>query len=120
MIEAGVALHRPGVAFHYRPGRKGEYADEILAGFDGTIQVDAYGGYSHLATTKRTGGKPLQLAFCWSHGRRKLIKATPKNGSPIVDEALARIAALVRNRVGIASKQLAPVSTFDPHFFGFG
>ena len=35
----------PGVVFHYHPGRKGEYADEILMGFDGTIQVDAYGGY---------------------------------------------------------------------------
>jgi transposase len=33
-----------GVVFHYRPGRKGEYAAEILNGFNGTIQVDAYGG----------------------------------------------------------------------------
>jgi len=86
----------PGVVFHYRPGRKGEYADEILSGFDGTIQVDAYGGYTHLATLKRTGGKPLQLAFCWAHGRRKLIKAKPKKGSPIVDEALVRIATLYK------------------------
>lgn len=86
----------PGVVFHYRPGRKGEYADEILSGFNGTIQVDAYGGYTHLATSKRTGGKPLQLAFCWAHGRRKLIKAKPKKGSPIVDEALVRIAALYK------------------------
>jgi transposase len=86
----------PGVVFHYRPGRKGEYADEILAGFDGTIQVDAYGGYTHLAKPDRKGGKPLQLAFCWAHGRRKLIKATPKKGSPIVDEALVRIAALYK------------------------
>jgi transposase len=54
----------PGVVFHYRPGRKGEYAAEILAGFNGTIQVDAYGGYSHLATPKRTGGDPLRLAYC--------------------------------------------------------
>ncbi|CUH39859.1 Transposase [Jannaschia seosinensis] len=58
----------PGVVFHYRPGRKGAYADEILTGFNGTIQVDAYGGYTHLAK--------------------------PKKGSPIVDEALVRIAAL--------------------------
>ena len=86
----------PGVVFHYRPGRKGEYADEILSGFNGTIQVDAYGGYTHLATSKRKGGKPLQLAFCWAHGRRKLIKAKPKKGSPIVDEALVRIAALYK------------------------
>ena len=86
----------PGVVFHYRPGRKGEYADEILTGFDGTIQVDAYGGYTHLAKPDRKGGKPLQLAFCWAHGRRKLIKAKPKKGSPIVDEALVRIAALYK------------------------
>lgn len=43
----------PGVVFHYRPGRKGEYADEILMGFDGIIQVDAYGGYSQLAKSDR-------------------------------------------------------------------
>jgi len=84
----------PGVVFHYRPGRKGEYAEEILNGFDGTIQVDAYGGYTALATPKRKGGSPLKLAYCWSHGRRALIKAQPKAGSPIVDEALLRIAAL--------------------------
>lgn len=86
----------PGVVFHYRPGRKGEYAAEILDGFNGTIQVDAYGGYTHLATPKRTGGDPLRLAFCWAHGRRKLIKAKPQKGSPIVDEALLRIAALYK------------------------
>ena len=86
----------PGVVFHYHPGRKGEYADEILMGFDGTIQVDAYGGYSHLAKPERKGGKPLKLAFCWAHGRRKLIAAKPKKGSPIVDEALLRIAALYK------------------------
>ena len=86
----------PGVVFHYRPGRNGEFADEILADFDGTIQVDAYGGYSHLAKAGRTGGQPLKLAFCWAHGRRKLIKAAPKKGSPIVDEALLRIAALYK------------------------
>ena len=95
--------------FHYHPGRKGEYADEILMGFDGTIQVpshglqanhcramDASGGYSHLAQPDRQGGMPLKLAFCWAHGRRKLIAAKPKKGSPIVDEALLRIAALYK------------------------
>jgi transposase len=86
----------PGVVFHYRPGRKGEYAAEILTGFNGTIQVDAYGAYTHLATPERPGGDPLRLAFCWAHGRRKLIKAAPKKGSPIVDAALLRIAALYK------------------------
>ena len=52
--------------------------------------------YTHLATPKRPSGDPLRLAFCWAHGRRKLIKAKPKKGSPIVDEALLRIAALYK------------------------
>lgn len=86
----------PGVVFHYRPGRIGEYAAEILHGFNGTIQIDAYGAYTHLATPKRAGGDPLRLAFCWAHGRRKLIKAKPKKGSPIVDKALLRIATLYK------------------------
>jgi hypothetical protein len=36
------------------------------------------------------------MARCWAHGRRKLIKAKPQKGSPIVDEALLRIAALYK------------------------
>ncbi|WP_407919614.1 IS66 family transposase [Cereibacter ovatus] len=52
--------------FHYRPGCKGEFAAEILDGVNGTIQVDATGVYSHLATPERVGGDPLQCAFCWA------------------------------------------------------
>ena len=69
------------------------YAAEILDGVNGTIQIDAYGGDTQLATPKRTGGEPLQLAFCRAHGRRKLIAAKPRKGSPLVDEALLRVAA---------------------------
>jgi transposase len=54
------------------------------------------GGDSHLAKPKRTGGDPLQLDFCQAHGRRKSIKARPQKGSPIVGEALLRIAALYK------------------------
>jgi len=95
----------PGVVFHYRPGRSGEYAAEILDGFNGTIQVDAYGGYSHLAIPKRTGGDPLRLAFCWAHGRRKLIAAKPTKGSPIVNDALLRIAALCKFKEAIRGRK---------------
>jgi transposase len=45
----------PEVVFHCRSGRKGEYAAEILTGVNGTIQVDACGGSSHLARPKRPG-----------------------------------------------------------------
>src|SRR5690606_25529561 len=96
----------PGVVFHYRPGRKSEYAAEILAGFNGTIQVDAYGAYTHLATPKRTGGAPLRLGCCRAHGRRKLIKAQPAPGSSIVAAALLRIAAI--SRIEAAIRASAP------------
>ena len=85
---------RPGVVFRYAPGRGGVHAEQMLAGFDGVLQVDGYAGYNRLEKTDRQGGSPLRLAYCWSHGRREVIKAMPEAGSPIGDEILQRIAAL--------------------------
>ena len=38
----------PGVAFTYAPGRRGQYAEDILQGFTGILQVDGYAGYNRL------------------------------------------------------------------------
>jgi len=54
---------------------------------------------AQIAVSKHSEHMPLNrqaLAFCWAHGWRKLIKAKPKKGSPVVDEALLRIAALYK------------------------
>jgi transposase len=84
----------PGVVFRYAPGRGGMHAEQMLAGFDGVLQVDGFAGYNRLQKVDRQGGSPLRLAYCWSHGRREVIKAMPEAGSPIGDEILQRIAAL--------------------------
>ncbi len=84
----------PGVVFHYAPGRGGKHAEEILQGFDGILQVDGYSGYRRLSEPTRSGGEPVVLAYCWAHARREVIKATPKNGSPVAEELLRRIASL--------------------------
>jgi len=84
----------PGVVFRYAPGRGGVHAEQMLASFDGVLQVDGYAGYNRLEKTDRQGGSPLRLAYCWSHGRREVIKAMPEAGSPIGDEILQRIAGL--------------------------
>jgi transposase len=84
----------PGVVFRYAPGRGGMHAQEMLAGFDGVLQVDGFAGYNRLQRADRQGGSPLRLAYCWSHGRREVIKAIPEAGSPIGDEILQRIAGL--------------------------
>ena len=63
----------PGVVFHYRPGRKGEYAAEILKGFNGTIQVDAYGAYLRDLFTKLANGhldKDINALMPWAYAQQ--------------------------------------------------
>ena len=43
----------PAVAYTDAPGRGGEHAQRILAGFTGVLQVDAYAGYNNTTQAKR-------------------------------------------------------------------
>jgi transposase len=55
----------PGVAFTYAPGRSGNYASQILQGFEGILQVDGYAGYNRVLDLRDNA--PIQLAYCWAH-----------------------------------------------------
>ncbi len=83
----------PGVAFTYAPGRSGEYAEKILKGFSGILQVDGYAGYNRLL--KRTD-QNVQLTYCWAHARRMLHEVARNAIAPIAEEGLKQIAALYR------------------------
>lgn len=83
----------PGVAFTYAPGRSGQYADNILKGFNGTLQVDGYAGYNRLL---KRPAQDVTLAYCWAHARRKLHDVTQSSIAPIAQEGLAHIQALYR------------------------
>ena len=83
----------PAVAYMYAPGRGGEHAIRHLAGFSGTLQVDAYVAYKQLTDAKRVGG-PLVLANCWGHFRREFYDIAKDANAPIAAEILRRIAAL--------------------------
>ena len=83
----------PGVAFTYAPGRSGQYADQILQGFSGILQVDGYAGYNRLL---KRHDQNIQLAYCWAHARRKLHEVSRTGTTPIADEGLQQIAALYR------------------------
>ena len=84
----------PGVAFTYAPGRAGEYAKQILTGFNGTLQVDGYAGYNR--PLKRQEGA-IRLAHCWAHARRKLFDvAKAGKATPIADEGIGQIRELYR------------------------
>ena len=83
----------PGVAFTYAPGRSGHYAEAILEGFSGVLQVDGYAGYNRLL---RRADQSVQLAYCWAHARRKLHEIARNGTAPIAEEGLKQIAALYR------------------------
>ena len=72
-----------------------------LAGWQGILQADAYGGYNDLYRRDRDPG-PATSAQCWSHARRKFfeladIRGTVRKGrpahdiSPVALEAVNRI-----------------------------
>jgi transposase len=83
----------PGVAFTYAPGRSGQYAEDILKGFSGTLQVDGYAGYNRLL---KRPTQDIRLAYCWAHARRKLHEVARTGTTPIADEGLHQITALYR------------------------
>jgi transposase len=83
----------PAVAYTYAPGRGGEHAVKLLAGFSGILQVDGYSVYQQLAAPSRACG-PVTLAFCWAHVRRKFYEIYARGNAPIATEALARIKTL--------------------------
>ena len=79
----------PAVACVYAPDRKAERPCSHLAGFRGVLQVDGYAGYRALAETGQ-----VQLAFCWSHVRRRFYEIAAAGNAPLATEALARITEL--------------------------
>jgi transposase len=81
----------PGVVYVYAPDRKAERPIAHLAGFKGVLQVDGYGGYRVLAERG-----DVELAFCWSHVRRRFYELAAAGSAPIASEALEHIAGLYR------------------------
>jgi transposase len=89
----------PAAVFFYSPDRRGEHAERQLAGFDGTLQADAYAGFNKLYDGARWP-RPVTEAACWAHGRRNFFElADPAQRkknllSPVALEAVKRIDAV--------------------------
>jgi transposase len=89
----------PAVAYIYSEDRKGAHPAEHLKGYSGLLQVDGYAGFARLVGNP--AGDAPQLAFCLAHARRKFHDVFVATKSPIVEEALSRIAALYAIESGI-------------------
>jgi transposase len=94
----------PAALFHFSRDREMVHPNRHLAGWQGGLQADAYGGYNDLYRGDRDPG-PVESALCWSHARRKFfeladIKGNVRKGkpahdiSPVALEAVKRIDAL--------------------------
>jgi transposase len=86
----------PAVAYVYTEDRRHHRAQDVLAGYQGIVQADGWGGFKRLTGQDRLDQRsgPVTLAFCWSHGRRGFVELHKATGSPIAAEVLTRIAAL--------------------------
>ncbi len=78
--------------YRYSPDRKGEHPRCHLAGFRGTLQADAYGGWGGVYDSGR-----VTEAACWAHARRPwwdLYIEHGRDDSSLAAQALRRIQAL--------------------------
>ena len=79
----------PAVAYVFAGSRGKKEIVTQLAGFEGVLQVDGYAGYRKLAEKG-----DVQLAFCWTHVRRRFYELAVGGTMPIAAQAVERIAAL--------------------------
>ena len=101
----------PAALFFFSPDREKTHPNRHLAGWQGILQADAYGGYNDLYRTDRAPA-PVRSALCWSHARRKFFELADIAGnvrkgrpaheiSPVALEAVKRIDALFDIERGI-------------------
>jgi transposase len=66
----------PYTYYDFRMSRGRAGPDDILAGYRGTLQADAYSGYDGVLKKRDGNDKPLVLhAGCWAHARRYFLEA---------------------------------------------
>jgi transposase len=76
------------VVYHFTEDRSGAGPQEMLKGYQGYLQADAYSGYDSLFTA----GKIHEVG-CWMHARRKFYEARTTD-PPRAHQALAWISLL--------------------------
>ena len=63
--------NQQAVLYHYSDSRAGKVPQELLEGFNGHIQADAYAGHKALFTEEETQRTSVG---CWAHARRKFYE----------------------------------------------
>ena len=104
----------PIVVFDYQTSRSGEHARNFLAGWQGSLMVDDFGGYKALFNAG-----VVELG-CMAHARRKYFELNHAQPNTVAQEALLRIAALyeierrgqamsIKDRAVLRSREATPL-----------
>jgi transposase len=84
----------PAAYYRYSPDRKGERPRDHLAGYEGFLHADAYGGYDTLFQSHGAFPPKITHVACMAHARRYYFDVYDATKSPIAEEALRRIQEL--------------------------
>jgi transposase len=90
------------VWFAYSPDRKGIHPQTHLAGFEGILQADAYGGFNDLYV----GGR-IREAACWDHARRYIYDVHVRTPTEATKHAIELIGELYGIEADIRGKPAA-------------
>lgn len=83
------------ILFDYAPGRGGNIAQQLFAGYKGHLQTDDYAGYN--AVCAENG---ISQLGCWAHARRKFIEAQKALKTPKGQKAKNGKADVALNLIG--------------------
>lgn len=81
----------PAVVYVFAKGRGQNEIQQQLADYQGVLQVDGYGAYKALEKS-RDALRPIRLAYCLAHARRKFVEVHKKTKSPVSADVISRIA----------------------------
>ena len=79
---------KPVVLFRYAPTRSGEVPREILEGYQGYLQTDAYSAYGQFERK----GSLITLVGCMAHVRRNFVKVIDARGKGAKKTGSAEVA----------------------------
>ena len=88
------------ILYDYQATRSSKHVLEVLKGFSGVLESDAFSGYKSLDRTEES----IQAAFCWAHARRdyadalKALKGDAQKDAAesIANKALVQIAGIYK------------------------
>jgi len=96
----------PAVSYRYFASRGNEAAEELLEGYSGMIQTDAYGVYK--SVVKSSGGG-LQQAFCLAHARRKYYDIYVGCGGKSKKDKQTKSHNALRKATGVILEDIASI-----------